>query len=323
MTAAQYSMAATSIPAPTFPISGYVRYRELKALYAKAGIDLTTLVQKASTQEFSPVEVPDAQICVNMTVRETKVVTHNVLARLPGTQRPGETVMYLAHWDHLGRGRPDASGDDIYNGAIDNAAGVAGLLEVARAFARTPRTARSVVFMASTGEELGMQGARWYVDHPIYPLEKTAAVLVMDTATPNGLTRTATVTGYGKTTMDYDQVPLAAAALGRTVLKELEFGGANYNRSDHTMFALKGVPALYLGWGQDRVNPDRPIVDYFARRYHQPSDEWSADLDFSGAAQNIDLLYRVGRALAISSIWPEWKVDGEYKDARRASAGER
>jgi Zn-dependent M28 family amino/carboxypeptidase len=322
-TVAQYSLAGASTDTASFPVSGFIREAAIAAFYRQAGMDFAGLIKKASDEDFRPVDLPGATLSVAMMVASTRLKTHNVLARLPGTRRPGETVLFMAHWDHLGRGRPDARGDTIYNGAIDNAAGVAGLLELARAFAQAPKTQRSVVFMATTGEELGMPGARYYVDHPVYPLEKTVAVLNMDTQNPNGPNRVIDIVGYGKTTMDTDQVVKAAARQGRTVGTEKEYGGSLYNRSDHVIFALKGVPPLFLSWGHDRIYPDRPNDDYINTRYHQPSDEWHPGMDFSGGAQNTELLYLVGRDLANSSVWPQWTVNGEYKDAREASAAAR
>ena len=322
LSAPQYTLADERV-AP--PVTGALNRDWAERLFSGSGQDLAARVRAASTSGFRAVRLDGMELDIAFRIRRELVRTSNVLGRLPGAERPGETLIYLAHWDHLGRGTPDASGDDIYNGALDNASGVAGLLELARAFARGPRPERSIVFLATTAEELGLWGVREYVENPVYPLETTVAALNMDLLSMIGPTRRVHIIGYGKTSIDTQQVPAAVERQGR-VLEPIEgYGGSLYNRSDHIVFAREGaVPVLYPSWGTEVVDP-RPDPDdaFMETRYHTPNDEWTPDIDFRGAAQTVELLYLIGLDLANSATWPEWTSEPRLRELRQQSSSRR
>lgn len=318
----QYTMESES---PPLLFTGSVNYGWVKDVLNTVGLDVGELTSRAAAGAFRAIAVPDVALDLAFRMRREPVTTHNVLARLPGTERPDETVIYLAHWDHLGRGIPDESGDDIYNGAIDNASGIAGLLEIARAFSKGPAPERSVVFLAITAEELGLWGVRHYVAAPVYSLGTTAVALNMDVLSMIGPAHRVQIVGYGKTTLDSREVPAAVARQGRVLDRTKGFGGTLYNRSDHIVLARDGgVPVLFLGWGTELTDP-WPLSDteYMSTRYHTPKDEWWPGLDLRGAAQTVELLYLVGRQVANSSDWPEWQPHSEFRALREESAAAR
>jgi Zn-dependent M28 family amino/carboxypeptidase len=224
-------------------------------------------------------------------------------------------------------GAPDLKGDTIYNGAADNASGVGGVLEIARQFAAAAPTKRTVVFAAWTAEEKGLLGSEYYAQHPLFPLARTVANINMDMLAIYGATRDVVITGAGKGDIEDEAVKLAAAQ-GRKLDPEPHPEAGGYFRSDHFSFAKVGVPAIDLRAGPDLVNGGKEAgvkaaADFTAQHYHQPSDEWHADWDLAGAKQDLDLLYQLGRELADSSRWPEWKAGAEFKAVRDESAAVR
>ena len=244
----------------------------------------------------------------------------NVIAQLPGGSRRREYVVYTAHWDHLGRD-PARSGHNIFNGAIDNATGVAGLLTLAQSFIRTkPVADRSIVFLALTGAESGLLGSEYYVENPVFPLRETAAVLNLDTLRNGGPTRDLNVFGSGNT--DLEEYARAAALLqGREVTPEPTPEQGLYFRSDSFSFAKAGVPALYAKGGLDDsargpVRGRAQLDDYMAHRYHQPSDQYSPDLDVRGALDDLKLYYDVGNRVAHSRRFPRWYPNSEFRVSR-------
>jgi Zn-dependent M28 family amino/carboxypeptidase len=246
-----------------------------------------------------------------------------VIAVLPGRERPDEYVVYLAHWDHLGRN--DAlEGDKIFNGAVDNATGTAGLVELARAFkAMDPAPARSVVFLAVTAEESGLLGSRWYGENPVFPLASTVAAINIDAMNVSGATRDVEVVGRGASEMD-DLVEAAAKAQGRVIVDEDSPEKGIYYRSDHFNFAKQGVPVLYAEGGLDLVEGGLAAGKaaderYLANDYHKPSDEFSASWNLSGALQDLQLYFAIGQRLATGTEWPEWRAGNEFRAKREAS----
>jgi Zn-dependent M28 family amino/carboxypeptidase len=236
-------------------------------------------------------------------------------------------VIYTAHHDHLGIGQPDANGDRIFNGAIDNATGIAQLIEQGRAFARRPRTQRSVVFLAVGAEEKGLLGSEYYVANPLYPLAKTVAVLNTDSMGVFGAARNFGISGSAKLEL-LDQLIAEGARRGRAFSEESNPGAGLFFRSDHFPFAKAGVPAVSFKPGTDLVNGgvQRGIAlmaDYTAKRYHQPDDEYLPSWDFTGIVQDAQLLHAVGRNLANSTQWPNWSEDSQFRSVRDQSAGER
>jgi Zn-dependent M28 family amino/carboxypeptidase len=296
-------------------------------LFKKSGLDFDALKKEAQTRDFKPVVLKGATFSANYAV-DTKVITsHNIVGRVEGTKRPDETIIYSAHWDHLGVGGPDAKGDKIYNGAVDNGTGTAALLELGRAFAHAPKPERSVVFLNVTAEEKGLLGSEYYASKPLYPLAKTVAVINMDALDPMGPSRNFTTSGSAKS--DLQDLLVEDAKKGALVYSPDPHPEAgHFFRSDHFPFAKRGVPALSFGSGNDLVNGgvaagEAAHKDYVDNRYHQPADEWKAEWTFAGMAHDLGVLYQVGADLANSSQWPNWSSDSEFRATRDASASGR
>jgi Zn-dependent M28 family amino/carboxypeptidase len=258
----------------------------------------------------------------------TQVITsHNVVGYLPGTKYPDETVIYSAHWDHLGIGKPDDRGDTIYNGALDNATGIAQLIEQARVFAHEPRTKRSIVFLAVTAEEKGLLGSEYYAQNPIFPLAKTAGVINTDGGQIYGPAKNFTISGNAKLGL-LDLLIAEGKKQGRYYSADPHPEAGHFYRSDHFSFAKVGVPAISFGSGNDLVKGgiargEALEKEYVTKHYHQPSDEWQPSWDFTGMAEDDNLLHLVGRDLANSHQWPDWSTDSEFRAIRDRSATER
>jgi Zn-dependent M28 family amino/carboxypeptidase len=263
-----------------------------------------------------------ATLNLRLRSRVESATSDNVLAVLPGRERPDETVVFSAHWDHLGTD-PTLPGDRIYNGAVDNADGVAGLLAIAQAFVREdPHPARSVVFFAPTLEESGLLGSRYYVAHPPFALAGTAADINMDALPLIGRSRDMSVIGLGQSELD-DLLADALATQDRSIAPEAAPEKGHYFRSDHFSFARRGVPALYAKGGTDLrdggISAGRSAEDDYARhRYHTPADEFRAELPLDGAVEDLAALYAVGRRLADGSDWPRFRDDSEFRAAQRS-----
>jgi Zn-dependent M28 family amino/carboxypeptidase len=265
---------------------------------------------------------------VNITIHnKLKYSTsHNVIAVLKGSARPSETILYTAHWDHLGIGKPDAKGDSIYNGAVDNASGVAAVLSVARRFAQLKdKPQRSIVFLAVTGEEQGLLGSEYYATHPIYPLNKTVGDLNMDALGDYGETNDFSITGKGQNELE-DYVEDFAKQDGKTTTGDKNPGAGGYYRSDHFNFAKVGVPALDINNGANSIAHGeawgkQKQKEYNEKHYHQPSDNYSPSMDADGMAEVANLLFKVGDKLANESTFPGWKDGSEFKAVREKSMG--
>ena len=302
-------------------VEGWLTQEAARGVFRQAGLDGQDLAARAARRGFRAVPLGlNASIEVRNTIR--RVTSRNVLALLPGAERPQECVVYMAHWDHLGR---DASleGDVIYNGALDNATGVAGLLELAAAFAALKqRPARSMLFLAATAEEQGLLGSAWYASHPVVPPERTAAVINMDGLNIWGPMRDITVVGFGKSELD-DYLADAAREQGRTVRPDPEPEKGYFYRSDHFTLAKVGIPALYPDAGVDSVAHGEAWgleqrEAYTTDRYHKPSDEFDPAWDLSGAVDDLRLLFTVGERLAATSDFPNWRPGTEFRAARDA-----
>ncbi len=302
-------------------VEGWITLEQAKALFAMAGQDFAALRQRAATREFAPVDLGvTASVALTNTIR--KVPSANVAAKLEGADPKlrDEWLIYTTHWDHFGIG-PAIDGDTIYRGAVDNASGTGGLLEIARAFTRTrPRPKRSILFLFVTAEEQGLLGSGWYADHPLYPLAKTLAVLNLDALNVHGRTRDLTIVGLGLSTLD-DTIARAAAAQGRVVKPDPTPEKGSYFRSDHFPFAQKGVPSIHAGGGIEFVGKPagygmRIRDAYIANDYHKPTDRVRPDWDMSGAVEDLGLYLRAGYRITQSPDWPEWKPGAEWKAAR-------
>ena len=309
------------------PMESWIQRDVAVDLFQRAGLDFEALKRSARSRDFQPVTLTGAAMDVMFDVASTQIETHNVIARLPGTTYPDETFLYTGHWDHIGVGTPDANGDAIFNGAVDNASGTAGLLELARVFAAGPAPERSVVFISFTAEESGLLGSEYYAANPIYPLATTVGGINMDSANVYGRTSAMGVVGYGQSDFDDRLLPLVEAQ-GRVIQPDENPASGSYFRSDHFPLAKRGVPMAYADSAGDFI--DAPIAertaardDYTASRYHQANDEWSADWDYSGQIQDLDVYLALGRSLVDGGDWPQWKPGSEFATVRAQTADQR
>ncbi len=304
-------------------VEGWLTYEKAKALFAMSGKDLDALKKAATERNFQPVELG---VKGSLTVRSKirRIESNNVIAKLEGSDATlkNEYVIYTAHWDHLGIG-PEMNGDKIYHGARDNASGVAALVEIARAFSEVqPTLRRSILFLFVTAEEQGLLGSKYYATHPLYPLEKTVAVINMDGMNVLGRTRDVTVTGLGMSTLD-DYVKAVATEQGRVVKPDQEPEKGFYYRSDHFEFAKEGVPAVNPGEGVDFVGKPagwglKMRQQYTAEDYHKPSDQIKPYWDLSGLVEDSQLLFSVGYRVANAQKYPAWAPDSEFRAKRDA-----
>jgi Zn-dependent M28 family amino/carboxypeptidase len=303
-------------------IEGWITDTKTRELLSAVGKNFDELKRAALSRDFQPVPLgANARLTVENTLR--RIESQNVVGKIEGSdaQLKNEYVIYTAHWDHLGIGTPNEKGDKIYNGALDNATGIAGMIEIGRAFkslARPPR--RSILLLAVTAEEKGLIGSKYYAENPIYPLEKSVAVINMDGANQWGRTRDVTVVGLGNSTLD-DVLREAASEKGRVLTPDPEPEKGFYYRSDHFNFAKKGVPALNPDSGVDFI--DKPEgwglqkrQEYEANDYHKPSDEIKPDWDLSGAVEDFQLLLAVAYRVANTDKYPEWSPGTEFKAIR-------
>ena len=308
------------------PLEGWIQRDAAVAWFRAAGLDFEAAKAAARRRDFQPVDLK-ASLTASVDAKAETINSYNVVGLLRGTRRPNETVIYTAHHDHLGIGAPDANGDRIFNGAIDNATGIAQLIEQGRAFARRPRTERSVVFLAVGAEEKGLLGAQYYVANPLYPLGKTVAVLNTDSMGVFGPARDFGIAGTAKLDL-LDAVIAEGARRGRSFSGDPRPEAGSFYRSDHFAFAKAGVPAISWRPGTDLLNGGNErgmalLADYGTKRYHQPDDEYLPSWDFTGIAQDAQLLHAVGRNLANSTDWPNWSEDSEFRAIRDHSGGER
>ncbi|MCH1908853.1 M28 family metallopeptidase [Stenotrophomonas sp. Y6] len=305
------------------PLRGWMQRTLAERIFAAAGLDFDAEKRRAMRADFHPVELGDARLSARFKVKREPVVTRNVVAKLEGATHPDESVIFSAHWDAFGIGQPDASGDTVRHGAIDNATGVASVLELARVFAAGPRPQRTLYFIALTAEEKGLLGASYYAEHPLAPLETTAAVLNIEMFSPDGETADIATWGKGRVSLEAD-VDRVARARGRRWSPDPNLEAGFFYRADHFAFARKGVPAITVGAGLDKrdggVAAGRALRDaYFARCYHQACDAWSPQWDPRGLAADTLLVYDLGLELANSRRWPAWDQGAEFEAAREAS----
>jgi len=308
------------------PIESWITLDMARQLFAASGQDFDAMFKTAARADFRPVALAaKANLRVTNVLREIK--SYNVVARLGGAdaQRRSQFIVYTAHWDHFGRS-PNLAGDQIFHGAADNASGVAGVLEIAKAFTTLAQPpARSILFMCVTAEEQGLLGSKWYADHPLYPLDHTVAEINMDVLNVWGRTRDLVISGMGQSTLE-DTLSQLAAARGRSVLPDQEPEKGHYFRSDHFEFAKVGVPAISYGGGYDYIGrpPDwgmKKHQDYVAHDYHKPSDQVKPDWDLSGAVEDLRLLMELGYTIAQAHDYPQWKNGSEFMARRDAMMG--
>ena len=323
-TGPQFDIVRPDPSAVSPKLESWISHDMAARLFKAAGLDLDSLRKQARSRDFHPVAM-NVTLSGGYKVAASEIVTHNIIGRLPGKTHPDETILYTAHWDHLGICAPQAR-DKICNGAVDNGTGIGTLLELARAFGKT-KPDRSVVFIAFTAEESGLLGSEYYASNPLYPLSKTVAGINMDALNVFGATHDIEVTGSGQSSLE-DMLQVYAAGQGRVLVPDARPEAGGFFRSDHFTLVKRGVPMLDAGSGEDLVKGGVAAghaanEDYTNHRYHQPGDEWSAKWDLTGLVQDATLYYDIGNALANSRQWPSWRDTSEFKAARDASAAER
>ena len=308
---------------PYCDVVGWVSDETAKKLLSAGGYD-STLLTKAAQRGFKPVPL-NLKVSTSMKVTATYNKSHNVIGKITGSKHPDQYIIYSAHWDHLGIGKPDEKGDSIYNGALDNASATAGLIELARAFkSMKQKPERTIIFLSVTAEEQGLWGSAYYAQNPIYPLNKTVANINMDGLNNKGATKDIIIVGKGQSDLE-DSLKIEAERMGRYIAFETHPEAGYYYRSDHFNFAKLGVPSLYTSSGIDVIGKGKAYGQqkddqYREKHYHRPSDEYNSSWDLTGAIDDLKLLFLVGKHLADSDAWPGWKNDSEFKAIRDQSA---
>ena len=321
-----YALDTGSVP-PAFGLRGTLRNDVGIALLKQGGIEYAAAKLAAQKADFGAVELKGAYLTASTTVSLDRVVSHNIVGILPGTDPAAGSVLYGAHWDAYGENAFDPPADRIRNGAIDNGTGTATLLEIARTFSGAKRPRRSVVFALWTAEEKGLLGASWYADHPVLPLSTTAAQFNLDPHVVLGRTRDLELIGVGRTPLEADLARVAAAQRLKVVPEENTEAGWYY-RSDHYALAQKGVPGVYFRAGRDLVNGglvagERERARYNAACYHQTCDEFDPRWDMTGAAQEGSVAYALGREIATGRSWPDWSATEPFGGERAKSKSAR
>jgi Zn-dependent M28 family amino/carboxypeptidase len=322
----QFDLAAPDKNMSRAAIEGWITLDQAKKLFAMAGRDFDALKTLAATRAFKPMPL---RATASMTIKNTirTINSHNVVGKLEGgdPKLKDEYVIFTSHWDHFGIG-PEVNGDKIYNGAVDNATGVGGLIELARAYAALPKPPkRSLLFLSVTAEEQGLVGSDYYARNPIYPLAKTLGVINMDALNVYGKTRDLVVVGLGTSDLD-DYARDAAVEQGRVLTPDPSPEKGGYFRSDHFPFAKQGVPAINAGGGDDYVGRPkgwgRQVHDeYTALHYHKPSDEIRPDWDLTGAVQDLQIYFAIGYRVAQADTYPAWKPGSPFKAKRDKMLG--
>lgn len=321
-TGTQYLAESKDGGASQTAANGWIQLAKAKELFTSAGQDFDKLRADAGKKGFKPVALAGVKASFSFDNDIAKKMSRNVIGVLPGAKRPDEYVLYTGHWDHLGRCTP-IDGDDICNGAVDNATGIAGLVTLAQAFKQAGAPDRSIVFLAVTAEESGLLGSKYYAENPIFPLAQTVGGVNMDALNSVGPAKDIVVVGGGKSELDAYVAKLAAQAK-RTVVDEPTPEKGFYYRSDHFSFAKLGVPMFNFGSGDDLVTGGveagkKAAEDYETNRYHAPGDEYEAITNWDGMMADLRLYYAAGRMLAMTDAWPNWVEGDEFRAARDKS----
>lgn len=320
---AQFDLKPADDPAPRLPAQGWITNDHARSILADAGHDLDRLREAAGKPGFRAVEL-DAHMSMDLKSTTAEKSSRNVVGILPGSETPDEAVVYMGHWDHLGT----HEGGEIYNGAIDNATGVAGIIEIAGQMATdAQRPKRSVVFLAVTLEESGLLGSQYYVAHPAVPLKNTVAVINLDAMPMIGPANNMTVIGKGSSELE-DILAEVVKPMNRTLELESSPQAGFYFRSDHFNFAKAGVPALYAKGGNDLVDGgreagDAALAEYNQVRYHKPEDTFNPNWNFDGVIADLQALYQVGTRVANEGQWPNWYEGNPFRAAREKLMAER
>jgi len=316
----QFSIAQKTADNPT-QLTGWIQHDVAAKLIAKAGYDLGTLKAQASSPGFVPVDLPDVKLDASFATSHRESKSHNVVGILPGSKTPAEYLIHSAHWDHMGQRQTSDGNVHIYNGALDNATGVAALIELAKCYGTGPRPDRSVVFLATTAEEQGLLGSSFYVANPSAPLSSTVGLINFDILGVYGPANNVSTFGHAANTLT-DELKETAQRHGRYFSADPKPEAGHFYRSETLPFARTGVPSLTFSSGDDLLEGGRKAgqaqaAAYIAARYHQPADDWSPDMRFDGVASDLMLVYDMSYRLATSDRWPSWYKDSEFANVRR------
>lgn len=300
------------------PLTGWIQYDVARELLADSGYEIGRLIEEAKSADFRPFDL-HATVTVSMQNTFERQTSPNVVGYLKGSEDTDESLVYVAHWDHLGYGVP-IDGDSIINGASDNAVAIAWMLETARCFnALKEKPRRNIVFLSPTCEETGFLGTKYYVDHPLFPIEQVVAVINLDVIPLWGENNDVTITGYGQSTLD-EQVARLAVPYNRYVMPDPDAFNGMFYRSDHFPFVQRGVPAMFAkGWNDNRRHgkawSEAKIRHYWAETYHKPTDQLHPDTDdYSGVMQELYLFFDLGYELARSTVYPQWRPSSEFSN---------
>jgi Zn-dependent M28 family amino/carboxypeptidase len=302
-------------------VIGWVSQPAAFRMLALAGLD-SGILAGADRRGFKPKPL-GISLSTSMQVKATYNKSHNVIGKITGAEKPDEYIIYTAHWDHIGVGKPDETGDSIYNGALDNASASAGLIELARAFKSLKnKPARTILFLSVTAEEQGLWGSAYYAQNPVYPAAKTVANINMDGINPFEKTKDLVVVGRGQSDLE-DYLKEEAEKAGRYIAFETHPEAGYYYRSDHFNFAKVGIPALYTSRGIDVIGKGKAYgqqleATFRQKHYHRPSDEYDAATWSLGGIEDLKLLFQVGKRLAFGEVTPQWKEGSEFKKIRDA-----
>jgi Zn-dependent M28 family amino/carboxypeptidase len=314
----QFYQAGREGTMPLCEVTGWISEDVARQWFKTAGLEASDMFSSATSADFKARSLGlRASVTLNNSIETS--VSNNVIATIPGNTRPDEYIIYTAHWDHLGIDTT-LEGNQIFNGAYDNATGVAGLIELAKAFMMAGQPERTVVFMPVTAEEQGLLGSAYYAENPIYPLEKTVATINIDGLNIFGPMNDLIIIGYGNSELD-DYIKRAAEEQNRIVKPDPQPERGYYFRSDHFSFAKKGVPSMYTNFGIDHVEHGeewtlQQLDEFTAEKYHKPADEYDPDWDLRGAINDLKLFFRIGQELANNNDWPKWNEGVPFKAIR-------
>jgi len=301
-------------------LEGWWHKDTAEKLFADAGLDYTQMKSQAATKGFNPVAMEGLSLNAKLDQTIKTVESNNVAGGIKGTVRPDEYVLYMAHWDHLGKNENLEADDKIYNGAVDNATGTATILEIGEAFAQQGAPERSAIFVAVTAEESGLLGSAYYAEDPLIPLKDTVAGINIDGILPVGQTKDMKVIGFGASQLE-ERLKKVLEPRGMYIVPDDKPEAGYYYRSDHISLAKKGVPMLYSDPGNDHITNGLTYgedfdKEYTKERYHKPADEYNNSWDLSGLEKNAEILFELGYGIANSQDWPNWYEGTEFRALR-------
>ncbi len=320
-TGAQYDLVRPDGGASRTKIEGWIHKDSAKSMFSAAGLDFETLKKQAQTNAFKAVPMTGLTLDSKLKQTSSTVKSRNVAGGIKGTDYPDEYVLYMAHWDHLGK-NPDIEGDNIWNGAVDNATGTAAIIEIGEAFVEAGAPKRSAIFVAVTAEESGLLGSAYYAEAPLVPLDKTVAGINIDAILPLGVTKDVIVVGHGASELE-NHLKKVLDPRDMYIVPDPKPEAGYYYRSDHISLAKKGVPMLYADGGNDHIINGKDFGEAFANeytkeRYHKPSDEFDNSWDLSGIQNITEILHELGYTLAEGQDWPNWYEGTEFRALRDA-----